>query len=461
MEMQFKKSQFNFLTTNASKQPLLYNTYTNKLVKFVNHDKKTIERILNGDSNLDSELFAKLIENEYLIPSNTDEFAKICSRFNKFYNNPVLNIMIIPTHNCNCRCIYCYEDFKGETMSKEIQDNLILFVKERLKKCSELHISWFGGEPLLAMDVIRNLSTQLMELCKVEHKRYTSSITTNGTLLTLDVFKELQKYRVISYQITIDGIKDIHDVQRPLANGNSSYDLIIQNLSNIKNSVNGKTFVIALRVNITKPIVEHIEEYIKDMDCLFGNDSRFQLMINIANDWGGERVASYRNELLSIEQNHDTFNKLHYILKQTPNNLNIYGIGASYMQELSFHPGCYVCNKNYLTIDSTGKITKCAQEIRYETPPLGDISQKPFQFNEEIEFAKWEYITFPFIHQKCKTCFLLPIGCCGTKKCLVLRYKEKYIEKLAPVEPECPITKNSIDILLKKMDSDKQAIILD
>lgn len=75
--------------------------------------------------------------------------------------------------------------------------------------------NWYhSGEPLLAMDIIESMSVRIMEICKKAKRKYISDITTNGYLLSLDVFRKLLDLNVIEYQITIDGPKEIHDAKK-------------------------------------------------------------------------------------------------------------------------------------------------------------------------------------------------------------------------------------------------------
>jgi len=431
----YKPSQFNYTTFNDAGDLLIYNTFSGVLCKALAKNSDKVLQLLSEET-VDRERieYPLLAKAQYLVPSYADEHALLHSMTERFLNSSLLELTILPTHQCNCRCVYCYEDFQSGIMSEKTQRNLVKFVKKRLRHCTGLYVSWFGGEPLVAMDVIRNLSAQFIEICKTEKKRYTASMTTNGTLLTLETLRELQKYRVLIYQITIDGSRETHDMQRPLVGGGSSYDLIMDNLLKIKETIKVKNFQILLRTNITKQSFSDMESYIRKMEKLFGGDTRFQISFNVAADWGGERIESYRNNLLVEDDN--VPEKMNSLISQLNTTLD-FGGGLGAGEGICFNPGCHVDKNNSFLIEANGSIGKCAQQTRSNFPEIGNLSGDDF-YLDEFELVKWTSSVHPKIHEKCTKCFLLPIGCYRSYSCILRRYRTKYMDEGYEEEPECP-----------------------
>lgn len=112
-------------------------------------------------------------------------------------------------------------------------------------------------------------------------------MTTNGYNLTLDVFEKMLECRVRKYQITLDGIECTHDKQRVQVDGKGSFKRILENLLNIKENINSKTFHIMIRSNITKNILDNIDEFINFLKDNFEDDYRFSSFWQAAGDWGG------------------------------------------------------------------------------------------------------------------------------------------------------------------------------
>lgn len=460
MQTIYKPSQFNCTAFNEQGELLIYNTLTCKLCKTSSDNSNRVLEFLSKKEITEDVPYPSLVSKGYLVPITTDELAVFQNKLDIYCNSTELEMMILPTHQCNCRCVYCYEDFKDGIMPEKVQNNLVKYTRERLRSCTSLHISWFGGEPLVAGEVIRNLSERFMDICKAEHKRYTASITTNGTLLTPAILRELQKYRVFSYQITIDGAKEVHDSQRPLQKGGSSYELIMRNLLDIKREVKGKNFIFFLRINVTKRTLIQMKNYISEMEDIFGGDSRFQIIFNVANDWGGDRIINYRENLLSESHEvDDAFRRIHSLISSMKSKLHVQGLGEDFYREMGFHPGCYVNKKNYITVDSTGLIYKCAQEIRNGFPNIGDLSEDNFSVDSN-EDAKWSVLLQPPIFEKCKKCFLLPVGCYRSYSCVLQRYQDKYL-KNCEIEPKCPNIKNDASGRLITYDKNGQSVYLE
>lgn len=139
------------------------------------------------------------------------------------YNTKRFSLTISPTMSCNFKCIYCFE--KGHTgkgvMDDFTIDNLIVFLQARLNGVETLHISWFGGEPLLAMPVIEKLSQKMISFCIAKKIEYSASIITNGYLYKPKIAERLKELKVKKVQITLDGPEETHDNRRPFVDENN------------------------------------------------------------------------------------------------------------------------------------------------------------------------------------------------------------------------------------------------
>ena len=147
-----------------------------------------------------------------------------------------ISLTICPTMGCNFDCPYCFEDHFAAKMSAEVQDDVVALAERMLEAdhARELQVSWFGGEPLLACDVIESLSERLMALVDKRGGTYNAGIITNGYLLTQDIVDMLERCKVTTAQVTIDGMGATHDATRRLANGGPTFERITSNLRNLK-----------------------------------------------------------------------------------------------------------------------------------------------------------------------------------------------------------------------------------
>lgn len=230
--MKIRESAFTYKVDDGSGGLLLYNTAigTDSFCHVENVDLPRYQDKLVDEYNRDELEDLELIRKGIWVPYDKDEQAMLKSLYIKTVGSPELTLVINPTEECNFRCKYCYENFSNGLMNEELQKKLTRFVDVNLHRYTGLKVMWFGGEPLLGMSVIRSLSQAFIEICKKNRKPYSAQITTNGYLLDYITFVELTKYHVQSFQVTVDGVKDIHNSQRVDRNGKETFDAILKNL---------------------------------------------------------------------------------------------------------------------------------------------------------------------------------------------------------------------------------------
>ena len=164
---------------------------------------------------------------------NFDERAALATKGRIVCAAPFgIGLTICPTMGCNFDCPYCFEDHGRKKMSAEIQDDVVALAERMLDSSGskDMHVTWFGGEPLLAPDVIESLSVRLMELVEKRGGTYVARIVTNGYLLTQDIANMLERCNVVKAQVTIDGLGSKHDATRYLRGGKPTFERIVTNL---------------------------------------------------------------------------------------------------------------------------------------------------------------------------------------------------------------------------------------
>jgi len=248
-----KLSRYNFLYENipGTDKAVIYNSRTGALAALESDNYVSFKDFSNkGLPIKDSEFEKQLRHCGYIVEDDFDEIKQIkLNLLTNRYNTSNMRITIAPTMDCNFRCTYCYE--KGynhaQVISDEIIDKIVEIVRSRARSLASLHVLWFGGEPLLAMSQLEGASKKLMDVCKEFNVDYSSSIITNGYLLTADIVERLKGCKVESAQVTIDGTKDIHDKRRPLSDGTGTFDEIINNLSSGSSNLS-----VMLRINVDR-----------------------------------------------------------------------------------------------------------------------------------------------------------------------------------------------------------------
>ncbi|MBQ9004517.1 MAG: radical SAM protein [Eggerthellaceae bacterium] len=183
-----------------------------------------------------------------------------------------VGLTICPTMGCNFDCPYCFEDHFAGKMTAEVQDDIVALA-ERMMDASNakgISVTWFGGEPLLACDVIESLTGRLLALAEDRGAEYDAGIITNGYLLTQEVADMLDRCKVSSAQITIDGLGATHDATRHLAGGGPTFDRIVSNLRNVK-----LPFRVQIRHNVhdgNQHEMDDLMEFVENLAKESGND---------------------------------------------------------------------------------------------------------------------------------------------------------------------------------------------
>ncbi len=186
-----------------------------------------------------------------------------------------VGLTICPTMGCNFDCPYCFEDHVAGKMSAEVQDDVVALAGRMLDaaQVGNLYVTWFGGEPLLAPEIIESLSERLMALVKERGGTYTASIVSNGYLLTQEIVDMLVRCKVDSSQITIDGLGAAHDATRHLAGGGPTFERIVANLRDLK-----LPFIVNVRHNVHESNIDEVdklEEFIDNLAEESGNNLRY------------------------------------------------------------------------------------------------------------------------------------------------------------------------------------------
>lgn len=179
-------------------------------------------------------------------------------------------LVICPTMGCNFDCPYCFENHQGGRMTEHVQADIVSLAERLLKvsRTGRIEVCWFGGEPLMAPDIIESLSGKLMPLAEKYGAFYDADLITNGYLLSPVIIKMLERVRVSLIQVTLDGIGAEHDMTRHPAGGGSSFERIIQNLRQ------PIPFKVSIRHNVhegNRDEIEQLKAFVEDLAKETGN----------------------------------------------------------------------------------------------------------------------------------------------------------------------------------------------
>lgn len=202
-----KPSRYNHLRRYPDGLVGVYNTASNAVL-FLSETEAS--RFLSSPYPSNEELFEKGI----LVSDEVDEVAEIL-KLEKAASEADFDVRmytILTTTACNASCPYCYESrWAVKTMDDDTAELAARYILDDSKEGDDLHLWWFGGEPLLNMAPMRTIMRILREDA---HRRIASKITTNGSLITEDVADELVDLGISSAQVTIDGLGIRHNAAK-------------------------------------------------------------------------------------------------------------------------------------------------------------------------------------------------------------------------------------------------------
>ena len=122
-----------------------------------------LRQVRAGQPVADEELAENMSYGGYVIPDGFDErrALQLRSWANKF-SSQGLGLTIAPTLACNFACPYCYEHARPELMSQQVQDAIVALVERHVARRNDIQVTWYGGEPLVALSIIESLSERLI-----------------------------------------------------------------------------------------------------------------------------------------------------------------------------------------------------------------------------------------------------------------------------------------------------------
>lgn len=360
----YKLSKYNYFLQGIQGTMIYYNHLYKQLCKFPAEYYERVQDCISATKQGratavdDIVIFNELCRRNALLPKNYDEEAVSALHYMNEITRNSLCFIIYPTLACNFRCPYCYQDHENLNMNAEVAAGIISYVRKNIIKHRELHVAWFGGEPLLRMDLIQKMSEAFMDICHKRNRLYTSAITTNGYLLNKETFMRLYRLNVRKFAITIDGLHDVHDKQRITIDGKGTLDRIISNLLDIKTISSNLKFEMNIRSNVSKEGLKTLEKYVKYMSGLFADDDRFCFSFRPVYDWGGNNIEGFRDHLLEARIGSKNLYDLLYDLDYPVNYFQHY-------EEITNSTICYASREHTYAIEPDGRLSKCTSANRH------------------------------------------------------------------------------------------------
>ncbi len=189
----------------------------------------------SGDSEIDEDEIRDCIADIEELKNEgklftSDDYADLAFDF-KARNTVVKALCLHVAHTCNLNCEYCFASqgkYHGDRalMSFEVAKQAIDFLIENSGSRRNLEVDFFGGEPLMNFEVVKEITAYCRSIEKEKGKNFRFTLTTNGVLLDDEVidFANKECHNVV---LSLDGRKEVHDRLRKTVNGVGSYDVIV------------------------------------------------------------------------------------------------------------------------------------------------------------------------------------------------------------------------------------------
>lgn len=208
-----------------------------------------------------TEALHELINKGFLVDDDADELSEIESAHQQArQSRERLELLIAPSMACNLDCFYCFESnrYAGQ-MSADVQSNIVRLARGYFESGTKhLDVTWYGGEPLLAMSVVGWLSRQFLATCDEFDREYSAGIVTNGSLMTGEKARQLASWSIRRAQITLDGPPELHDARRVPKNKNPTFYRIVDGIEAAAAHMR-----VSVRVNVCRKVAERLEELLQ------------------------------------------------------------------------------------------------------------------------------------------------------------------------------------------------------
>ena len=329
-----------------------------------------------------------------------DIYENIIDEFTKNRQTVVKALCLHIAHDCNLACKYCFAE-EGEyhgrraLMSFEVGKKALDFLIANSGNRINLEVDFFGGEPLMNWQVVKDLVKYGREQEKLHNKRFRFTLTTNGVLLN-DEVQEFVNREMDNVVLSIDGRKEVHDRMRPFRNGKGSYDLVLPKFEKLAESRNQEKYYV--RGTFTKNNKDFSNDVLHLADLGFKQISVEPVVGSDEEDYAlqaedlPEIFAEYDKlaaEMVNRYHTDKDFNFFHFMLDLTG--------GPCVAKRLS---GCG-SGTEYLAVTPWGDLYPCHQFVGEEKYLMGNVDDGITRPDIREEFKECNV----YSKEKCRNCF--------------------------------------------------------
>ncbi len=337
-----------------------------------------------------------LIENDMLY---TDDAYVNSIEFQQ--RSPIVKAMCLHiAHDCNLRCEYCFAsqgDFEGSRsmMSFEVGKKALDLLVEKSANRRNLEVDFFGGEPLMNFEVVKQL-VQYGRSIEAEHnKNFRFTLTTNGVLLNDENIAYINEH-MENVVLSIDGRKEVNDKMRYTISGGGSYDVIVPKFKQLVDSRGGKSYYV--RGTFTKNNLDFAADVIHMADLGFPSTSVEPVVASPSDPYAltdedleiiNKEYDKLAEEIIARKNTDKEFKFFHFAIDMSQ--------GPCVIKRLS---GCGA-GSEYLAITPEGDIYPCHQFVGDDHFKMGNVLAGILDFGLTKEFKN----AHVYNKEKCRSCW--------------------------------------------------------
>ena len=338
-----------------------------------------------------------------------DSFEPLAGKFKERSGDVIKALCLHVAHTCNLNCAYCFASqgkYHGERalMSFETGKQALDFLVTHSGTRRNLEVDFFGGEPLMNFQVVKDLVAYARSIEKAHHKNFRFTLTTNGMLIDDDVI-DFANRECSNVVLSLDGRKEVHDRFRVDYQGKGSWDAIVPRFQKLVAARGGKNYY--MRGTFT----HHNPDFLEDIKTMLdlGFDELSMEPVVCAPD---DPSALTEEDLPVVLKQYEDLFRLMRERQKEGKPFTFY----HYMIDLTGGPCVYKrisgCGSGteYMAVTPWGDLYPCHQFVGEEKFRLGDVWNGVSNTAIQQDFAACNVYARPECRE-CWACLYCSGGC--------------------------------------------------
>ncbi len=329
-----------------------------------------------------------------------DNFEKVAGKLKDKTSGIVKALCLHVAHTCNLNCSYCFASqgkYHGERalMSLDVAKRSLDFLVENSGTRHNLEVDFFGGEPLMNFNMLKELVKYARSIEKKHNKNFRFTLTTNGVLIDDEVI-EFANSEMSNVVLSLDGRKEVHDRFRVYHNGKGSYDDIVPKFKKLVDARNGKNYYMRGTFTHNNP------DFLKDVKAMLDlgfNELSMEPVVCAPTD----EACLTSSDIEIVKKEYEDLAKLMIERNNQGKPFTFY----HYMIDLNDGPCIYKrisgCGSGteYMAVTPWGDLYPCHQFVGDEKFKLGDIYNGVQNKELRNDFKSCNV----YSHKECKDCW--------------------------------------------------------